>query len=620
MQQGVTAEKVGEGQRTTPPTVKILSAVDGRTVCEAYLRRVDLSGDAVAVKVKRGPNFVPITWNGVHHEVLGIFQFYKKLGIQKGDKIAIFSQSRVEWLFSDWANFAAGAITVPIYHSNSVEDVAFILTQSEAKLVFIEDEKSVDKLVAAFSILKHSLPIVTYFEDPAPRAGLSLTTYRSIVDAPTGPEISEAFRTSALSITPEMTASIVYTSGTTGQPKGAVLLHSNFTAEAGSLFPEAKIDSRDSTLTFLPFAHIMGRVESQISIFCGVVLSFGENINTVAKDIEEIKPTLLVSVPRIFEKIYAKIQSDVQSQPELKRNIFQWAVKVGKQVAVLRSEKKPVPLFLTAKFLLADRLVFSKIREKLGGRLRMSLSGGAPLSQDLCEFFHAAGIKIVEAYGLTETTAAIGTNRPDDYCFGTVGKILPGVELRLAEDGEIQCKGAVIFKEYYRNPQATKEAFTADGWFCTGDIGEINDRGFLKITDRKKELIVTSGGKKIAPQKLENLLKTCRFISNAMVYGDKQKYIVGLITLNEPEVAKWAKGKNLSGTTLAQLAAEAEVLKLVENEVAEFNKQLASFEGIKKVSLLPVDFTIETGELTPSLKVKRKVVTEKFKSYIEKMY
>jgi long-chain acyl-CoA synthetase len=464
------------------------------------------------------------------------------------------------------------------------------------------------------------VPVVTFSENIPSVAGVTQTSFAQFTATKIDPALEEAFRKSAESVPADSVGSIVYTSGTTGRPKGAVLLNGSFSAELRTIVEEFELRKDDVTVTFLPFAHILARVESMMPIYAGVTLGFAENVNTVADNIREIKPTLLVSVPRIYEKIYAKILSGVEASPPAKRNIFKWAIGIGREVARLRSEKLPVPLLLGLKYKIADKLVFSKIRERMGGNIRMTVSGGAPLSGELCQIFHACGIKILEGYGLTETTAAITVNRPDDFAFGTVGKPLNGVQIRIAEDGEIQVKGEVVFKEYYKNEEATREVFTPDGYFCTGDIGEFTPRGHLKITDRKKELIVTSGGKKIAPQKLENMLKTNRFISNGLVYGDKQKYLVALICLNEAEIKGWASAQSIGANSLDKLAGDTKVNELIEGVIKEMNEQLASFESIKKFKILPRDFTIEGGELTPSIKVKRKVCVEKYRDYISSMY
>jgi long-chain acyl-CoA synthetase len=354
-------------------------------------------------------------------------------------------------------------------------------------------------------------------------------------------------------------------------------------------------------------------------IFAGITLAFAENMNTIAANIAEVRPSILISVPRIYEKIHAKIVSEVESGSPVKRAIFQWAVATGREVARRRAFGDAVSPLLLAKFQVADRLVLSKVREKLGGNLRFTISGGAPLSKDLCEFFHACGVQILEGYGLTETSAAAFANQPSRYMFGTVGLPLEGVEVKIASDGEILLKGPMVFDGYYNDPEATAEAFV-DGWFKTGDIGEIDSRGFLRITDRKKELIVTSGGKNIAPQKIENLLKERRFISNAMVYGDKRKYLVALVTLNEADIKSWAKQQGIAFGSYAELVEKLEVHKVIQEQVAAVNAELASFETIKKFKILPEDFTVENGFLTPSLKLKRKVITKHHQPLIDAMY
>lgn len=595
--------------------------VDGKTFPEAYLRRVRLTPHFPYLTYKKDGVRQKVLWKDFHARVLGLHRSYRdQFKLAAGDVVCIFAQTCPEWLIADFANMGSGLVTVPIYHSNSVEDVAYIIEHCGAKLIIADDEPTCQKLADAFKLNKKSLPVVTLFDEPSAALKENVFRFSAIATATTDPEVDQSFEKSVAKIKPDDMASIVYTSGTTGQPKGAVLLHYNFVAECRAIREILPFYPSDSTLTFLPFAHIFGRVESQLVALAGFTLNFAESINSVAKDIAEVKPTFLVSVPRIYEKIYAKIQSDVAAGPESKQKIFQWAVKTGRDVARAKSERKSPPILTSLQYLVADKLVFSKIREKLGGSIKLTVSGGAPLARELCEFFHACGIKILEGYGLTETTAAITVNYPEDYVFGTVGKPFPSIQLRIAEDGEIQAKGPMIFKEYYRNPEATQECFTPDGWFCTGDIGEITERGHVRITDRKKELIVTSGGKKIAPQKLENLLKGSRFISNCMVYGDKQKYIVALLTMNEPELKRWAKEKGLRGETPTELAQLKEVNDMLEQEVQTVNGNLASFESIKKFSVLPHDFTVESGELTPSLKVKRKIVVKKFQSFIDGMY
>lgn len=596
------------------------SVIDGKTLADAYFRRVEMSPDNTAHLVKRNGAYQPLTWKALHEKVLGIFENYLKMEISAGDRVCIVSQTCSEWNIADLANLAAGVITVPIYHSNTVEDMIYLLDHSTPKLVYAEDDIQVEKLEQAFSKTGKTLPIVTFQAKNLSKEGLNLTSFEQFCRYSGEPQVQEKLKEISASLSPDSTASIVYTSGTTGKPKGVVLTHSNFTSELRAIVETFHLTSEDRVLSFLPNAHILGRVESLAGVFTGWEMAYAENLNTISQNLGEVRPTLLISVPRIYEKVFSKIQTDVASAPPLKQKIFKWSVSVGRQIAKLRSEQSPIPFGLFAKYQVADRLVFSKVRAKMGGRIRMTVSGGAPLSAELCEFFHACGVKILEGYGLTETTAAVAVNLPDNYRFGTVGKPLGDSEFKIASDGEILIRGSVVFKEYYRDPEATKAVFSEGGWFASGDIGEICDRGFVRITDRKKELIVTSAGKNIAPQKIENLLKGQRFISQAMVCGDKQKYLGALITLNQDDISNWAKVSGLSFETFEDLIKKETVIKLIGDKVKVVNDQLASFETIKSFKILPQDFTTETGELTPSLKLKRKVVLDKYKQFAEELF
>ena len=592
--------------------------VDGANVSAAYLRRYNINPEARLFMVKRDGIYRDVSWRESHERVLGIFEGLKKAGVKAGDRVVILSQTRAEWFQADHAIMALGAITVPIYHSSTQEDVGYILGHCEASLIFAEDEVQCRKVAEAQRTGGAKCAVVRFSGQPV--QGLESVALGEFAHVPAGVDAHAEFAKSAQAIPGDAVASVVYTSGTTGQPKGAVLLHSCFCAELRGVVDQTGVLAGDVLLTFLPFAHIMGRVESLTPIFAGTTLAFAENVNSVAQNIGEVHPTLLVSVPRIYEKIYAKINSDVESGGEPKKTIFRWAVGVGRRIARLRASKQSPPLLLAVQYAIADRLVFSKVRTKMGGRIRFTLSGGAPLSPDLCEFFHACGIMVMEAYGLTETSAAIATNLPTDYEFGTVGRPVCNVEVRIATDGEILVRGPVVFREYYKDPAATSAVKGADGWFATGDIGEIDARGFLRITDRKKELIVTSGGKNIAPQKLENLLKTTRFVSNALVLGDRQKFLGALITLNEVEINRWAGTNGLAGKSLQDLAQHEKVIALVEKDIKAVNAKLASFETIKRFRLLAIDFTVESGELTPSMKLKRKVIGARYKHLIDDIF
>ncbi len=596
------------------------AVIDGKTIADAYFRRIEMSGDNTAHLVKSEGQYRSLTWNALHEKVLGIFENYQKLGIHEGERVCIISNTRSEWNIADLANLVSGVITVPIYQSNTLEDVVYLLNHSTPKLIFAEDDSQIEKIRAAFEKTKKPMPVV-YFDSKNPvQEGLQLTSFASFAQFSGNKQVAEDLKKIAQALSPDSMASIVYTSGTTGKPKGVVLTHKNFCAEFRAIIEQFQLSSDDRVLSFLPNAHILGRVESLMTVFAGWEMAYAENLNSISQNLGEVRPTLLISVPRIYEKVFAKIQADIASAPPLKQKIFHWSVKVGRQVARMRSEQFPIPVSLLAKYQIADRLVFSKVRAKMGGRIRMTVSGGAPLAAELCEFFHACGVKILEGYGLTETSAAVAANFPGDYRFGTVGKPLGDSEFKIAPDGEILIRGSIVFKEYYRDPEATRAAFTSDGWFATGDIGEISERGFVKITDRKKEIIVTSAGKNIAPQKIENLLKTHRFISQAMVCGDKQKYLGALITVNQDDLSSWAKLSGISFETFEELIKKETVIKLIGEKVKAVNEQLASFETIKTFRILPKDFTTETGELTPSLKLKRKVVLDKYKDLAEDLF
>lgn len=584
--------------------------IDGHTIPHAFLRRLKLTPEATAYKVKRKGSYQPILWKEVGETVNGLSAYLRGLGLKTGDKVAIVSHTRAEWTMADLAIQCSGFVTVPVYPSCNAEDTQYVIEHCEAKAVIAEDAEQYTKLLEAFKTIT-PVPVVLIQQDGQEGTVSFEEASKTTPDAEEMEKISTSLKSEDL-------ATIVYTSGTTGQPKGVELTHDNILSELRAVIQEVDFTANDTCLTFLPFAHILARLESLIPVLAGNNLAFAESIETLAKNMTEAHPTILVSVPRIYEKVYAKIQTGVENGPPLKKKMFEWATVVGREVARLRSDGRPLPLTLAAKYKVADRLVFSKVRERMGGRIRFTISGGAPLSAELCEFFHACGIKILEGYGLTETTAAITCNHPNAYQFGSVGQPLSGVELRIAEDGEILARGPQVFKRYHKNEEATLEVFSGD-WFHTGDIGEIDDRGYLRITDRKKELIVTAGGKNIAPQKIENMMKQIRFVSNAMVYGDKQKFLVALVAANMDALQDWAKESGLEGDT-AQLVQHESVFTLMEKEIKGMNVRLASYETIKKFRIVPEDFTVEKGELTPSLKLKRKNIKERYQDLLKEMY
>ena len=421
-------------------------------------------------------------------------------------------------------------------------------------------------------------------------------------------------------IRPEDDLTIIYTSGTTGPPKGVVTRHANYVFIVTSALEAVSIRKGETFLQFLPLAHSLGRLEHFLTFDAMAVSAFARDILTVGEDLALVRPEIMVSVPRLYEKFYARVLAKVEEDGGPKKAIFQWAIGVGREVSRHRQRKEAVSGFLSLRFSLAEKLVFRKIRERMGGRFRFAISGGAPLSPEIAEFLHALGVLILEGYGLTEDSTVTAVNRYDDYKFGTVGKALPGTEIRIAPDGEILVRGPHVFKEYFREPEATREAVDADGWLHTGDIGELDSEGFLRITDRKKDIIVTSGGKNVAPQNVENLLKNDKFVSHALVYGDRRKYLTALITLSAEDIVAWAERNGIPERDPALLAGNARVEEMMQSRVDEINRQLASFEQVKKFVLLGTDFTQETGDLTPTLKVKRKVVIKKYGNLLDALY
>jgi len=595
--------------------------VDGKSIPEFLLRRVDIQRDQRAYLVKTGGKYRPVSWDQVYRKVVKLSAFLREQGVGPADRVGILSGTKLEWSIADFATLGLGAITVPIYQSASVEEIEYVYTHSGVKIVFVEDSNLAKKLSEVFQRTGRAVPVI-YFQTPDKKPwdgpATPVFNFETVTSGPITPDDEDHFRRSALAVEPDAPASIVYTSGTTGQPKGAVLLHSCFTSELRGTAALVKITQHDTSLAFLPFAHVLGRVESFMGLYTGMTIAFAENISTMPADMMEAKPTFLASVPRIYEKIYSKILAEAEKLPAFQKRLFYWSLDVGKEYADLKSARKAIPLKLAVKFRAADAIVFSKIRQKFGGQMRVAIAGGAPMAAELTRFFFAAGVPILEGYGLTETTAAITCNRLDDYGFGSVGLPIPGMEVRIAADGEILLRGPMVFHEYYNNAEATEAVFTPDKWFMTGDIGEFNAAGHLRITDRKKELIVTSGGKNIAPQKLEGLLKQNPWISNAMVYGDKQKYLVALVTLNNSAVKAWFREQQMD--VPQEWSNSPQVQNLVSQSVKKLNETVASYESLKKFRIVDEDFSIENGQLTPSLKLKRKIITHAYGQHLRDMY
>jgi len=522
-----------------------------------------------------------LTWPKYQDQIAQVIRGLKNYGVKEGSKIAIQAATSLQWILLDIATQYLNAVTVPIYSGSTKSEVEFILNDSQAEILFSDT-------------------YVTFQNCPRLKVILDLKNDQSWEEF-TNMQHEFSFQ-EPTNFKPSQLATIVYTSGTTGRPKGVCLTHEQIQSEVQEAF-EWAISPNDTTLCFLPLAHILGRVEAWAHIYWGSTIGIAENIDSIRSHLQVVKPTLLMSVPRIFEKFYDTILSQMESFGP-KRTLFHWALEVGRQTLVYRSAKRKVPLTLASKFEIADQLVFSKIRNLFGGRLRFAISGGAPLSTEVSEFFLMCGVLILEGYGLTETTAAITVNRDKDFKFGTVGKPIGDVQIKIAEDGEILIKSKKVMTEYFNRPEETQIVFE-ESWLKTGDIGEVLPSGHLRITDRKKDLIKISGGKYVAPQKLEALLKNDPLVSEVLIYGDQKKYIVALIQI-----------KNLG----PDLAPEKVLNERMRAHVSQVNQLLAGFESIKKFALTFDDWTVEGGELTPSLKLKRKMLTERYKNILDDLY
>jgi long-chain acyl-CoA synthetase len=593
------------------------------TLARMFWSRVERGGDSPAQQFKRDGAWVTLTARELGEAVRELALGLIALGRGQGERVALLSSSRAEWVQADFAIFSAGCVTVPVYPSYPPDLVAYVVNDSDARTLIVEDAAQLAKALEARERMPKLEQIVVMSGYDAPQPPTKVMTWQALrrLGRDTEAAHKSTLADRVASTQPGDIATIVYTSGTTGPPKGVVQTHANHLASLRASAEMTPVEPGWVHLLFLPLAHSFARLESFLGIYNGLQTAFAENLETVGDNLKETRPHFICSVPRVFEKVYAKILAGVEAGPPTKKKIFRWAIGVGREVSRHQQRGQPLPPALAVKRAIAHKLVFSKLHAALGGRLRWAVSGGAPLSREIAEFFHAAGILLLEGYGLTETCPVLTFNSPTHYKFGSVGRALPGVEVRIADDGEILARGPnVATSGYYNQPQATAEVFEPSGWFHTGDIGRLDADGFLFITDRKKDLIVTAGGMNIAPQNIENLLKGDPFVSQVMVYGDRRPYPVALITVSPEELSKFARDQGILTTDPSVVTKHPKVMERVARIVEEKNSQLQSYAKIKKFTVLPADFTQEGGELTPTLKVKRKVVSEKYQQAIEELY
>jgi len=573
-----------------------------------------------ALQVKRGGTYHPISSrelaDTVRHVALGL----QEIGIQRGDRVAILSENRPEWVFADYACLTSGFTDVPVYPTLPAEQIPYLLNDSAAVAIFTSTPEQAEKIASVRGQLRTIRHVIGFGTTKNPGEDFTLNDIRARGRAVDSPQRIAAYKAQALAVKPDDLATLIYTSGTTGDPKGVMLTHDNLYSNVLAGAAAIPFGGNDTTLSFLPLSHSFARMaDYYLMIHTGTTISYAESMDTIAVNLSEVKPTLVLSVPRVFEKLYARVLDNALSGSAVKKQIFFWARRVGDRWAKEKLAGREPGGFLAAQYAIAQKLVFSKLKARVGGRMRYFVSGGAPLAPEINNFFYAAGLVILEGYGLTETSPVISVNTPENFRIGSVGKPVPGVEVMIADDGEILSRGPHIMKGYYNKPDATREAIDGEGWFHTGDIGVLED-GFIRITDRKKDIIVTAGGKNIAPQPIENKVKTNKYVSQAVMIGDKRKYPIMLVVPNWDSLEKWAKTKNILWTDRKQLLAMPTIRMKMEKEVLAECEGLAHFEAPKKIGLLEHDFSIERGELTPKLSVKRRVIDKTYKNVIDQLY
>ena len=592
-----------------------------QTLCELFYRSVDTFKKSDHLRYKQDGAWRAISSDEFRRAVEELSAGLAALGIGKGDKVAILSENRPEWAFADLACLCAAAVDAPIYSTLMPAQVLYILNDSESRAIFVSNEIQARKIALVRSQAKHLKHVIRMEASPAIADTLSLDELRAL-GRPLLEKDPQAVRKRAAEVAADDLATLIYTSGTTGDPKGVMLSHANLVSNVlAGLAVVRGIGPTDTALSFLPLCHVFERMGGHyLMLQIGATIAYAEGVDKVPQNMLETRPTLMLSVPRLYEKIYARIQEKVASDPPRRQAIFRWALGIGREAFRHRCERTSPGLLLALKHRAADALVFSKIRARTGGRLRLFVSGGAPLAREIAEFFGAAGLVILEGYGLTETSPVISVNTPDALRPGSVGRPIPGVEVKIAADGEILTRGPHVMKGYFKRPDATAEAIDKEGFFHTGDIGVLDKDGFLIITDRKKDILVTSGGKNIAPQPIENKIKANPFFAEVVMVGNKRNFPAALVVPNFELLDKWAKQKGLAYASREQLLAKPEVVAHYQGLVGELTGDLAQFEKIKKLALLPQEFSLEAGELTPTLKVKRRVVEQKYKALIDDLY
>ena len=613
------AENLVESRPNEPIRIPT-SADEPKTLVDLFKRVALKHKRPDTLNYKQDGQWVSISADELLARAQRIAAGFYSIGVKKGDRLALLSETRVEWTLADAGCVFSGVIDVPIYPTLTPPQVRYILNDSGACVLVIEGRRKFDELAEVLKDCSHVQKIVVF--DPDGMDGADVITLSELEEL--GRQLQVVQPHIAVDLAAHTTvddlATIIYTSGTTGEPKGVMLTHSNLVTNLIDSSGHLSFGEYDSALSVLPLSHVFERQAMYMYLYQGIAVYYSESLQTIGPNLREVRPTILVGVPRIFEKIYDRIQERAAEKGKLATALLAWSVNVAREYAKHQIEHRAIPLSLKLKHSLAAKLVFSKWHFAFGGRIRILLSGGAALPDDLTYIYIGVGIPIVQGYGLTETSPVITASQLDDLRVGTVGKAIPNVEIRIAEDGEIETRGPNVMRGYYNRPEETRAVFTDDGWFKTGDIGTIDKDGFLRITDRKKELFKTSGGKYISPQPIEQSIKRSRFVSQVVLVGNGRKFPAALIVPAWDQIESYARLKGIEITTRAELCKNPRIINLFERQIATLTSDLARYEKIKAIALLENELTIESGEMTPTLKVKRRVVDEKFRSVIDEIY
>jgi long-chain acyl-CoA synthetase len=587
-----------------------------------FLDAVDTFQKPDALKYKRGGAWLSISHGKIYQDVKRAALGLEALGLQPGDRVAILSENRPEWLISDFACVMSRTVSVPLHPVLPAEQIEYMLRDSEARAAFVsgaEQRAKVEAVRRQTPALEH---VISYEGARGVRSGLlTLHDLQGLGDRRLGSVADADYRARALDCAPDDLFTVLYTSGTTGRPKGVMLTHANLRSNVWGALQVLELGPADVSLSVLPLSHVFERMAGHLTMFsAGVTVCYAGSFESVGQDMLEVRPTVMTLVPRGYEKIYARVEEAARAGGARKLALLKWSIGIGKKRLARRTAGKPVGPWLAARYALADRLVFAKLRARTGGRVRLFVSGGAPLNPDLARFFFAAGLTILEGYGLTETSPVIAVPRLGKVKIGTVGPPLPGVEVAIAEDGEILTRGPHVMRGYFRDPEATAAAIEPDGWFHTGDIGELDEDGYLTITDRKKDLIITAGGKNIAPQLIENRVAANPYVNQVVMIGDRRRFPVLLISPRFEALESWARSEGIEYETREALVRDPRVVEFLEREILDPLDDLARYERPKRLAVLSRELSIDSGEVTPTLKVRRRIVESKYRELIDALY